>query len=95
MDSAKPSFLGSLITRIACTVIGLLVLYAASVGPYCYLYERIGVVGHGIDSVYVPLHWLAECSTTTNDLLRHYENWFDDLGARHRTEAKKTRSEQP
>ena len=39
MDSAKPHSLGSLATRMACTLIGLLLLYVLSYGPAVFIWR--------------------------------------------------------
>lgn len=55
MDSEKPHSRGSLATRMACTLIGLLLLYPVSYGPFCYLYGRSWIGDPRIHHIYDPL----------------------------------------
>ena len=55
MDSAKPHSLGSLATRIACTLIGLVLLYVLSVGPASYVDYKCPRSHAFIESLYEPL----------------------------------------
>ena len=55
MDPEKPHSLGSLATRMACTLIGLLLLYVLSAGPAFYVDYKYPRSRAFIERLYDPL----------------------------------------
>ena len=84
MDSEKPHSLGSLATRMACTLVGLLLLYVASFGPYNYVCIRFNIKDTRVVMIYAPLMWLVHRSETVAVLLDPYVTWFGDLAEQQR-----------
>ena len=69
--------------------VALVVLYAASFGPFCYVWVRYWNEEPRIMFVYEPLLRLSHRSPTAFKLLDGYSWWFYNLGERHRSEAEK------
>ena len=81
MDSAKPPSFPSLLARIACTIIGVLLLYALSVGPAYYFFVGCPRARPMIDEIYTPL-WSVLQNTPMYDRLFSYMNWWFVLAER-------------
>ena len=83
MDEEKPRTLGSIATRIVCTLVGLLLLYALSSGPTIMV---VALTRHGArtwGNIYAPIGLVAEV-THTMPAAQAYVHWWDDLGYRIR-----------
>ncbi len=82
MDSEKPRTLGSIATRIACTFVGVVILYVAGVGPaWCVL--RFTENGEILTTtLYAPL-WRATEKTPLEKPLDAYVTWWVDHWPRH------------
>ena len=75
MDSEKPHTIGSIATRIVCTIIGLVLLYVLSIGPARYVWERSVRSHRMIEKLYAPLDW-ALANTPLYPPLRAYSDWW-------------------
>lgn len=65
--------------KIVVTVFVLLpVLYAASIGPACWISSRINVGGRLIATIYYPLLWL---SVRSPEPIGNFVGWYVRLGA--------------
>ena len=79
MDEEKPRASRSLATRIVCTLVGLLLMYALSSGPVTYLYWSAESTPAWVGVIYYPL-FLAVHATHLDPLFRMYTTWWGDLG---------------
>ncbi len=78
MDSEKPRSLGSIATRIVCTLVGLL-LYVLSIGPANYLCLHDRRTKPVLLKIYAPLDWAVKDKPKITDLLNAYAQWWADL----------------
>ena len=79
MDQEKPPSLRGLITRIGCTLVGLLLLYVLSIGPSYYILthtERLDT--QLFYNIYAPLWW-ATSGTPVESSLETYSEWWINL----------------
>ena len=78
MDSEKPRSIGSIATRIGCTLIGLVLLYVLSYGPAIYVDQG----GHPdwYDSlfrkIYAPLNLVAHGTPLQRPLDAYINFWL-------------------
>ena len=79
MDSATPTSLRSLLTRIVCTLAGLLLLYVLSIGPANYLCLHDRRTKPVLLKIYAPLDWAVKDKPKITDLLNAYAQWWADL----------------
>ena len=78
MDSEKPHSIGSIATRIVCTLLVLLLLYVLSFGPACLIGDRFDsrpVVG----KLYRPIFRVID-DTPLHDPVWDYIAWWIRLG---------------
>ena len=85
MDSAKPHSLGSLATRLACTLGGLLLLYVLGSGPSFYLSERWPQTLPVVARLYGPLSAVI-LPTPLEDPYQAYIGWWGRLALDHSQE---------
>ena len=85
MDSENPRSLGSVITRLACTSIGLLLLYALSIGPAYVAGYKFPAADSFLEKLYAPLIW-AIPGTPLAQPASAYINWWFGLAGIQRTE---------
>ena len=78
MDSEKPPSLRSLITRMACTLIGLLLLYVLSIGPVACVSNRFEFYQQQVGPFYTPLIGVAQYIGLM-PALEAYVNWWQGL----------------
>ena len=78
MDSEKPPSLRSLLTRMVCTLVALVVLYVLSSGPSGYVWERSMNSRPLLEKFYAPLKW-AHQQTPLLDPVSIYVRWWADL----------------
>ena len=76
MDSEKPHSLGSLATRMACTFVGLLLLYVLSYGPAFYVFERYPQSRPMIDTAYKQLGIVMRRSPLDQPYQAYLEWWI-------------------
>ncbi len=86
MDSEKPPSLRSLLTRMVCTLVALVVLYVLSSGPSGYVWERSMNSRPLLEKFYAPLKW-AHQQTPLLDPISVYQKWWADLAIRAGTNA--------
>ncbi len=83
MNSEKPHSLGSLATRIVCTLIGVLLLYLLGYGPAYYIGVRYdGRCRDLILKLYDPLSEV-KMPLPLERVLYEYVQWWMRLGAKH------------
>ncbi len=82
MDSEKPRSLGSIATRIVCTLLGLLLLYVLGVGPAWYIAVRFPRSDPLFSRIYFPLLNAID-GTPLDQPLRSYAVWWDALARSH------------
>ncbi len=78
MDSEKPNSIGSIATRIACTLVGVLLLYALSIGPAIYFLAWSKTGRPLLQEFYRPL-WDASEKTPLFPALFAYWEWWAEL----------------
>ena len=78
MDQEKPTSLGSIATRIVCTLIGLLLLYVLGSGPVSYLWEVSPRSRPLIVKLYTPMR-LAIKDTPLIPPVGAYTEWWARL----------------
>ena len=80
MDSAKPRSLGSLATRLACTLIGLLLLYVLSLGMSYYIAMRYPSLWPLQMKIFGPSEGFIN-NTPLAGALEAYVEWWEALAA--------------
>lgn len=75
MDEEKPRSLGSIATRMVCTIFALLLLYLISAGPICYFQGRYADEVPLLGLYLVPAEWMAK-NTALQPLLHPYMTCF-------------------
>ena len=78
MDSEKPYSLRSVLTRIVCTLLGVLLLYVVGYGPANYVYQRFPNSRNLITAIYDPLE-AATDKTPLERPLNQYMGWWLDI----------------
>ena len=78
MDSEKPDALRSLLTRVACILGGLLLMYVPSFGPAAYIAVKYPRSLPLVKDVYAPLVWVVE-SVHLDRPFDHYLVWWQNL----------------
>ena len=78
MDPEKPHSLGSLATRMACTLIGLLLLYVLSLGMSYYIAMRYPRLWPLQMKIFGPSERFLQ-ATPLVDALEAYVKWWEAL----------------
>ena len=76
MDSAKPPSLRSLLTRMVCTLLGLLLLYVLSIGPALYIAVKFPKSAWVFDKFYRPITWTIDANPPLQPLVVAYMEWW-------------------
>ena len=82
MDEEKPRALGSIATRIVCTLIGLLLVYVLSSGPAAAVDYKFPRSRPLIEKLYGPL-WVIASQTPLKYALGPYVEFWMTLAGYH------------
>ena len=85
MDEEKPHSIGSIATRIGCTLVGLLLMYALSMGPVVYFVDKYAMLPPIVESFYKPLGWALH-ATSLGEPFQGYLNWWMSLNPKNRVD---------
>ena len=81
MDSAKPHSLSRFLTRIACTFVGLLLLYVLGIGPASYIGFRYKRSQPVLDKLYDPLFQGLRVTPLERPLISYMLWWEPRVGS--------------
>ena len=82
MDSTNPPTLRSLLTRIVCTVLGLLLMYVIGFDPAAGIAYKFPRTLPLFGKLYTPVFWLVKGTPMAIPLHSYAEFWFQLAGLR-------------